>query len=104
MHLNRVMEVGLAALAKAVGVGPQNDWGKYLKEIDEKLQDRLVKSGARSPDEQFYAEAHVTFDGVRRAWRNPTMHVDKTYTVEHAEEILIAARSFMRHLATRLSE
>ena len=50
MHLNRVMEVGLAALAKAVGVGPQNDWGKYLKEIDRNLQDKLAKSGARTPD------------------------------------------------------
>ena len=104
MHLQRVMEVGLAALAKAVGVTQQNDWGKYLKEIDLELHRRLQASGARTADEQFYAEASVTFDGVRRAWRNPTMHVDKTYTVEHAEEILIAARSFMRHLATRLSE
>lgn len=104
MHLNRVMEVGLAALANAVGVGSKSDWGKYLKEIDDKLQQRFKASGVRTPDEQFYAEAYITFDGVRRAWRNPTMHVDKTYTVEHAEEILISLRSFMRHLATKVHE
>jgi hypothetical protein len=45
MHLQRVMEVGLAALAKAVGVTQQNDWGKYLKEID---LARFIHEGAES--------------------------------------------------------
>ncbi len=104
MHLNRVMEVGLKALAAAGGVGPQNNWGKYLSEIEQELQRRMKASGARTADEQFYAEAHAMFDSVRRAWRNPTMHVAKTYTEERAEEILIAVRSFMRHLATKLHD
>jgi hypothetical protein len=104
MHLNRVMEVGLRALAAALGIGQQNDWGKYLEGIDKELQTRMKASGARTPDEQFYAEAHAMFDSVRRAWRNPTMHVEKTYTEERAEEILIAVRSFMRHLATKLDD
>ena len=104
MHLNRIMEVGLKALAGAVGVGPQNDWGKYLDGIDKELRARMKTSGARTSDEQFYAEAHAMFDSVRRAWRNPTMHVEKTYTEERAEEILIAVRSFMRHLATKLHD
>lgn len=104
MHLNRIMEVGLKALAADVSVGPQNDWGKYLTEIESELTKRMKASGARSPNEQFYAEACAMFDSVRRAWRNPTMHVDKTYTEERAEEILIAVRSFMRHLATKLHD
>lgn len=104
MHLIRVVEVGLEALAKELRVGPKNDWGKYLSGIEAELTARLKTSGARTPDEQFYAEAHAMFDSVRRAWRNPTMHVDKTYTEERAEEILIAVRSFMRHLATRLHD
>jgi hypothetical protein len=104
MHLSRVLEVGLQVLANAVNVGKQNDWGKYLKGIDDELQKRMKTSGARSSDEQFYAEAYACFDAIRRAWRNPTMHVDKTYTTERAEEILISVRSFMRHLATKLHE
>lgn len=104
MHLARVLESGLSALAKELGVSKQNDWGHYLGEIDKELQRRAKVSGARSPDEQFYAEAHATFDSVRRAWRNPTMHIDKTYTGERAEEILGTVRTFMRHLATRLEE
>lgn len=104
MHLNRIMEVGLKALAAAVSVGPQNDWGKYLTGIESELTKRVKSSGARSSDEQFYAEAFAMFDSVRRAWRNPTMHVEKNYTDERAGEILIAVRSFVRHLATKLHD
>ncbi len=104
MHLSRVLEVGLTTLANEVGVLRQNDWGGYLRGIDEELQRRFTTSGARTPDEQFYAECYAMFDSVRRAWRNPTMHVEKTYTSERAEEILVAVRSFMRHLSTKLQE
>jgi hypothetical protein len=104
MHLSRVMESGLKTLAMAVGVKHQNDWGKYLNEIDIELQKRFKTSGARTAEERFFAEAQITFDAVRRAWRNPTMHVDKTYTMERAEEIMLSVRLFMRHLASNLSE
>lgn len=104
MHLNRALECGLAALAKTVGVGKQNDWGKYISKIDSEIEARTKTSGARSADEQFYAEASANFDRLRRAYRNPTMHPEKTYSEDRAEEILIATKSFMAHLATRLSE
>jgi hypothetical protein len=104
MHLMHVVEIGLKALAGAVGVPPQNDWGSYLREIDKELALRIKTSGARSADEQFYAEVAITIDHMRRSWRNPTLHPEKTYSPERAEEILIAVSSFMKHLATRLSE
>ncbi len=104
MHLMRVSEVGLKALAGAVGVGLQHDWGSYLREIDKALAAKMKASGARSADEQFYAEAAISIDNVRRAWRNPTMHVENTYSPERAEELLVATKSLMRHLATKLHE
>ena len=104
MHLMRVIEVGLAALAKELGVKKQNDWGYYLREIDGELTKRTKASGARSADEQFYAEAATGIDSMRRAWRNPTMHPEKTYTPERAEEIIDSVRIFLRHLATKLHE
>lgn len=104
MHLMRVLEAGLAALAKAVGVTNKNDWGAYLRGIGTELDARAKISGARSADEQFYAEAAANFDRLRRAFRNPTMHPEKSYSQERAEEILLATKSFMTHLATRLSE
>jgi hypothetical protein len=104
MHLMRVVEVGLKVLASTVGVGTQSDWGGYVRAIDDALAARIKASGKRTPDEQFYAEARVTIDGVRMAWRNATMHVENNYSPERAEEILIAVRGLMRHLATKLSE
>ena len=104
MHLMRVLEAGLSALAADLGVPKQNDWGAYLRKIQEELDARTKGLKARSGDEQFYAEAAANFDRLRRAYRNPTMHVDKSYSQERAEEIMQAVRSFMVHLATRLME
>jgi hypothetical protein len=104
MHLMRVVEAGLKVLAAELGVDPQNDWGGYLREIDKVLAAREKAAGKRTADEQFFAEAAVTIDGVRRAWRNPTMHIENNYSPERAEEILLAVRSLMRHLATKLIE
>lgn len=104
MHLMRVSEAGLAALAGTLGVTKKNDWGAYLREIDKELEARAKASGARTDDEQFYAEAAASFDHLRRAWRNPTMHVDRSYSPERATEIFEAVKSFMRHLSARLKE
>lgn len=104
MHLNRALECGLTALASNLGIEKKNDWGAYLRAINAELDKRAANAGARSEDEQFYAEAAQNFDRMRRAWRNPTMHPDKTYTQARAEEILLAVKSFMAHLATRLVE
>jgi hypothetical protein len=104
MHLMRSCEVGLRALGKAIGIGKQNDWGSYLREIPKELEKRAKASGTRTADEQFYSEAAASFDHLKRAWRNPTMHVDRAYSPERAEEIFFAVRSIMRLLATRISE
>jgi hypothetical protein len=104
MHVMRATEVSLKALANTLGVGPQNDWGAYIREIDKELDKRLKAAGKRSADEEFYAEATVVFGHVKRAWRNKSMHIDQIYTPERATEIFEATRSFMSHLATKISE
>jgi len=104
MHLMRVVDCGLAALAKALGVAKQNDWGRYLNKISEELKKRYELSGARSEPEQFYSEVAITMDQMRRAWRNPTFHVEKSYSLDRAEVILRSVQSFMMHLAKEVSE
>jgi hypothetical protein len=104
MHLMRVQELGLKVLASTLGVTMQNDWGSYLRKIQETLDTRTKASGKRSADEQFYAEAAASFDRLRLAYRNPSMHPEKSYSPERAEQILLAAKDFMNHLAPRLSE
>jgi hypothetical protein len=100
MHCMRVAEVGLRTLAGSLEIERQNDWGSYIREIGKVLAQR----GKEHPDDIFCAEAASMIDNVKRAWRNPTMHVDSEYSLERAEDILLATRSLMRHLATRLSE
>ena len=104
MHLMRGDRTGLATLAGRVGVRKQTDWGTYLREIDKRLAANIKSSGRRSSEEQFYAEATHCIDNVRLAFRNPTMHPDKSYSLDRAEDILIAGAAFMRHLATQLNE
>lgn len=104
MHLNRVLECGLETLAHALGVEKQTDWGAYLRKIEKELDARSAAAGKRSADEQFYAEAGANFNRLRVAYRNPTMHPDKSYSSDRAEQILDAVKAFMAHLATRLCE
>jgi hypothetical protein len=104
MHLMRVCEVGLKALANTINVPSQGDWGGYLRAIEDELSSRAKKAGARSSDEQFYSEAAIAFGHLKRAWRNPSMHVDKTYSPARAKEIFEAVKSFISFLATKISE
>lgn len=104
MHLMRVCEVGLKALAATINVKPQGDWGAYLREIEAELERRAKAAGKRTGDEQFYSEAALAFGHLKRAWRNPSMHVEKTYMPERAKEIFEAVKSFMSHLASKISE
>lgn len=104
MHLMRATEVPLKALAKRLGIGTQNDWGAYIREIDKELNNRMKTAGRRSADELFYAEANEAFERVKRAWRNRTMHVDAVYTEERARDIFEATRQFMAHLAPTIHE
>jgi hypothetical protein len=100
MHLGRVVEVGLRTLAATLGLPARPDWGRHLTDIEKELTNRYKAAGARTPDELFYSEAAAQIGHIKTAWRNPTMHVDKTYTEDAAKDILQAVRSFMEHLAT----
>ena len=102
-HLMRIVEAGLAALAKRLRISPQKSWGAYLQKIDH------IKMQKPSPpiwftrNEEFFIESAIRIGSVKDAWRNPTIHhLERTYTVEQAKEIFSAIQSLMRHLATKL--
>ncbi len=104
MHLMRAVEVSLTVLTKELGLPQRHDWGKHLTDIENELTKRYKASGSRTPDETFFAEAAAQIGHIKTAWRNPTMHVDRSYTEERAEEIFVAVRSLLRHLAGKLHE
>ena len=104
-HLMRVMESGLTATSKALGIPYAPSWESHLRQIDDKVKAKHKTKGVRwKRDEPFFRDVWAHLHAVKVAWRNPTMHIVRDYTPEQAEEIFVAVRAFMRHLATKLSE
>lgn len=106
-HLMRIMEVGLHALAtslKDAEIDPKTlpNWEAILKKIEVAVETEKKKQPAGWAD--FYEETTTMLRAVKIAWRNPTMHVEKTYTEEMALDVWNVVGAFMRHLSTRLSE
>jgi hypothetical protein len=113
-HLMRVMETGIKAAAKSLGLPDPikpNDrtWGAILGTIKTEI-DRRSKPAAvppvwlRSNDAAFFWEVHASLDSVKMAWRNTTMHLEKKYDDDAAESILLAVAAFMTKLASRMDE
>ena len=109
-HLVRIIEVGLRALGKTLNephLDPNRNptWEAILTRCDAELRKpRKDRSPDWQTNEDFYTEATARLRSVKDAWRNPTMHVDKKYTPDEAQDIYNAVRTFMRHLATKLKE
>lgn len=104
-HLMRVMEHGLVAVAAGLGIPYAPSWESYLKQIDNELRtDWKDKTPTWKQSEEFYREVAAHLSTVKFAWRNPTMHIRRSYTPDEAAEVYNSVRGFMRHLATQLSE
>lgn len=103
LHLMRVMETGLKELAAKLGIPYMPSWDAYLKKITDRLNE---KHDAKTPewkqDEPFFRDISGDLMTVKNAWRNPTMHVDRKYSAEEAEEIFLGVRLFMRRLALKV--
>jgi hypothetical protein len=99
------MEVGLKALAKSIRIQHAPSWDGYLTKIYSKLEKRPRTRGVRwKRDEKFLREMSGDLIAVKQAWRNPSMHIERRYSKEEAEEIFIAVRTFMRKLAAKLNQ
>jgi hypothetical protein len=104
-HLNRIVEVGLASLAKRLRIMPQTNWGAYLRQIDDNIKLKKARPIWFSRNEEFFKLAAIRIGAVKDVWRNPTTHhIERTYTPEQAKEIFDAIGQLMRHLATKLRE
>ncbi|RGP39054.1 hypothetical protein [Pseudotabrizicola alkalilacus] len=103
MHLMRVLEVGLAALARHYDVAVDSNWNKTLNEIETRTRE-VGKRSHGAEAEQWAAEAATHLRFIKNAWRNQAMHPRQTYDEERAVAIFESARSFMQHLSEKLSE
>ena len=106
-HLMRVMEIGLAVLGArlAVPMAHKPGWEGVLKKAHGQM---TLPNDKKDPDwirdEAFLSDAIAMLIAVKTAWRNPTMHMEKTYTDEQSRRIWESVRGFMQQLATGLHE
>ncbi len=101
-HLVRVMELGLRALARGLGIPYAPSWESYLRQIETKISEKHgKKSRAWKRDEHFYRDVAGDLQLVKIAWRNPTMHVGRKYTPEEAEDVFRAVKAFMQRLSSK---
>ena len=106
-HLMRVMEVGLRVLGDTLKLPPSTNrtWDNILGKCD---KEQAKPYAEQAPEWQtngtFLAEATAMLRSVKDAWRNPTMHVEKVYTKEQAQDIWNAVKGLMRQLSTNLKE
>lgn len=109
-HCMRVVEIGLRALVKKVGtqqptVGNPN-WNHWLQPIESQLSpnNKHLRTAEWNANPQFYADTTTRLLGVRDAWRNPTMHVERAYQPDEAQEVLISSQMFMKRLSEKVSQ
>lgn len=106
-HLMRVMEVGLKATYRSLGMrfNPQLSWGQILTDWSpEGIKSNLAADAKVKANLDFYRDVRGTLASVKDSWRNSTMHFDRTYNEAEALEIMTAVRGFMSCVAKRIDE
>jgi hypothetical protein len=103
MHLMRVLEVGLKALAFALQIPYAQSWETYLTQIQKQIAGKHASKSLKwKKSEKFYRDSSGDLMTIKQAWRNPTMHVDRKYYADEAEVIFGATKTFMQRLAEKL--
>jgi hypothetical protein len=102
MHLMRVLELGLNALAERLSVKfGRREWENVINDIEAaiaKINGPYAGLDWRE-QQRFYAEAAKDFRYFKNAWRNHAMHAREHYDAGDARMILDHVKAFMVHLA-----
>jgi hypothetical protein len=106
MHLMRVMEGGISALAKSLNVDADfKTWAPAITKLRAELEIAYPQMDPSMKGKRdFYAHAFDRLTAVKDALRNPSMHARVHYDSARAEEVYRAVRSFMQLLAEQLIE
>jgi hypothetical protein len=104
-HLMRILEHGLASLAASLKVPIVNpNWHQILVACENQIKDLMKIDPTWRVNERFYNEAALEFRHFQRALRNHTAHAHSHYGQDEAKTAMDHVKSFMRHIASRLSE
>ncbi len=105
-HAMGIMEHGLRALGKRVGVSlsPTIDlqnWHIIIEQIESQIKKwkQLPRDQQDQPEIEFCSRAASHFFAVKEAWRNHVSHARGRYDDEEARKVVGNVRDFMRVLA-----
>lgn len=107
-HLMRVTEAGLRAFGAAIEFRSEADpnWGQVFSFYDLKCavrrKDRTAFPWKEHSD--YLEEIGGYLRAVKDAWRNSTMHLERSYDEDDAAHLLAVIPPFMRKLASRIDE
>lgn len=101
MHMMRVAEVGVAALADHLAVPHGSSWGVTIANVQQAL-DKERKAKADPELRQWASETATYLAFVKDAFRNPAMHPEMSFDQEQAVSIYDNTRSLMRSLVKRI--
>lgn len=104
----RVLEFGLRALADEVGrTFDRQQWHNIIEEIESSIE-TFRKTGPRGTEKDdrlnWLSQAAKEFFYFKDGWRNYAAHGRANYDECQARSVMEHVRTFMNHLATRLSE
>jgi len=106
-HLMRVLERGLQALARDLGMPKEQmerNWQQLLQDIEAKVKASPFKTASEKEARSRRAAAVAHLRNVKDAWRNDVIHPRDTYTVEQARDVFNHCRALMVSLAGFVSE
>lgn len=109
-HFMRVMEVAVRATATCLGVpgpvrGADKNWGNILSQVRSAMNTKWPSAADKMlPDAKLFENLFVSLDAVKNGWRNATMHVERTYTMEEAQRVRHAVEGLLVIMAGRFDE
>lgn len=106
-HLMRVTEAAVRAFGIAIGfkAGNNPNWGKIFERYDAQLA--MPPNNRPKPwdaEGEFLKAVGGDLRAVKSAWRNPTMHLDKSYDEEDATKLLVVIPALMRNLSKKIDK
>lgn len=96
-HLMRIMEVGVQAFGRKLGITftDQKNWQCILDQANKVIKDLPSRDATTVK----LCAVSANLYSVKLAWRNEVMHPKQTYTLEEAHDLLMQVKLFMSNLA-----
>jgi hypothetical protein len=100
-HLMRALEVAATVIADKIGAAVTDEHGRGLAwgVIAANMKARIDQMPRGSNEQVKWYRTQALLEVVNRAWRVPTAHPKKTYTLEEAKRVFEATKAFMEELA-----